>query len=355
MSTNTPSASAQSTERPVLVISSINRDTTFTVPALPLPGETKLSTSKSHALGGKGANTAVAAARSGAPEVHFVGAVGAADGTADGDLRSLSRAGVRVERVARVAGVETGQAVILLGEGVERENAIVVDAGANLQVRADVARGCAQMRAQLRRRAVVVLHLEIAHEAVQQVAADARAGGGYVVLNPSPVPETGSALLRADATLWKNVDVLIVNEVELDLLSGGDGVCNYNMHDGDDNVREKVARMRVARGVRADAAVVVTLGARGAALVSTGSGAVERVAAPVVRGVVDTTGAGDCVSGFMAGSLARGLSLGEALRVGVRAASLCVQKRGASESMPTLREVEEGVADGGGAEIAGAS
>ena len=59
----------------VTVVGSLNVDTTMKVKRMPLPGETIAALSKTNAAGGKGANQAVAAARSGA-ETAFVGQVG---------------------------------------------------------------------------------------------------------------------------------------------------------------------------------------------------------------------------------------------------------------------------------------
>ncbi len=56
----------------VTIVGSLNVDTTMKVKRMPLPGETIAALSKTNAAGGKGANQAVAAARSGA-ETAFVG------------------------------------------------------------------------------------------------------------------------------------------------------------------------------------------------------------------------------------------------------------------------------------------
>jgi ribokinase len=57
------------------VFGSINVDLTFRLPHLPVPGETVLTPSFSQAVGGKGANQAIAAARDGAA-TRFIGCVG---------------------------------------------------------------------------------------------------------------------------------------------------------------------------------------------------------------------------------------------------------------------------------------
>jgi ribokinase len=84
-------------------------------------------------------------------------------------------------------------------------------------------------------------------------------------------------------------------------------------------------------------ALVVTLGRHGAVAVSSGDEVV------VVRGrevtAVDTVGAGDCLTGWLASGLADGLPLGAALERAVAAASLAVQRRGAASAMPTFEEV----------------
>ncbi len=59
----------------VIVVGSINQDVTVTVDRFPTPGETLSGSSLTYGLGGKGANQAAAAARSGVPTL-FVGAVG---------------------------------------------------------------------------------------------------------------------------------------------------------------------------------------------------------------------------------------------------------------------------------------
>ena len=59
----------------ITVFGSINVDLTFRLPHLPAVGETVLTPAVSQAVGGKGANQAVMAARLGA-RVSFVGCVG---------------------------------------------------------------------------------------------------------------------------------------------------------------------------------------------------------------------------------------------------------------------------------------
>jgi ribokinase len=81
---------------------------------------------------------------------------------------------------------------------------------------------------------------------------------------------------------------------------------------------------------------VITLGARGA-LVAEGKD-LRTVAAPRVR-PVDTVGAGDCFTGWIAAGIAEGLTLVEAVSRAVIAASISVTRPGAQTSMPLRREL----------------
>ena len=61
---------------PIIVLGSINTDLVIRSRSLPRPGETRLGVEFYRAAGGKGANQAVAAARSAREPVIFLAAVG---------------------------------------------------------------------------------------------------------------------------------------------------------------------------------------------------------------------------------------------------------------------------------------
>ena len=96
----------------------------------------------------------------------------------------------------------------------------------------------------------------------------------------------------------------------------------------------EIASFAAATGTR----VVVTLGARGAALLGR-AGAVQRIAAPAVT-ATDTTGAGDAFVGAFAYGLARGFDELEAVRLGIRCASDSVQRPGTQRSFPRAATLE---------------
>ena len=110
----------------VCVVGSVNADLTFTVDALPRPGQTVLASSLSSSPGGKGGNQAVAASRAGAT-VQLVAALGT-DSAADQLRVHLRDNEVGLDGVVNRPG-PSGSAVIIVDSGAE--NTIVVAPGAN--------------------------------------------------------------------------------------------------------------------------------------------------------------------------------------------------------------------------------
>ena len=84
-------------------------------------------------------------------------------------------------------------------------------------------------------------------------------------------------------------------------------------------------------------AVVVTLGAAGALVVDEHG---RREVAGVRADVVDTTGAGDTFTGYLAAGLAAGAGLDDAVARAVVAGAIAVERPGAVPSIPTAAEVD---------------
>ena len=116
----------------VTVLGSLNVDNIMQVKRLPLPGETMTMSAKKIAGGGKGANQAIAAARSGA-QTAFIGKVGADE---QGRLMKGYLEDAKIDATSvTLATEETGQAFILLQEN--GENSILVLGGANQAITDD--------------------------------------------------------------------------------------------------------------------------------------------------------------------------------------------------------------------------
>jgi ribokinase len=285
----------------VVVVGSVNVDLIVRVPRLPVPGETVIGGRFREAPGGKGANAAAAAARLGVA-TSFVGLVGRDDlGTRARD--DLERAGVDVTHLGE-SEASTGVAAILVDE--EGQNMIAVASGAN----ADVAP--AQVRAAFESlaagRPVVLVNLEIPDEAMAEAAARASERRWPVVLNPAPARPLSREVIAA-------CDVIVANEAEAAALDGVDAL--------------------LANGV---GAVVVTRGAQGADLHRLEEPLHHQPAFPV--DVVDTTGAGDAFCAALAGALAEGRDLEDAVRRGAAAGALACRDIGARTALPTRAEVE---------------
>lgn len=293
----------------VVVVGSINTDLVARSRQLPRPGETILGMDFTIIGGGKGANTATAAARLGAT-VAFVGCLGTDDfGTMR--LADLAREGIDVALVRRTAAAPSGVALVLVDEA--GENSIVVVPGTNALVGPDAVAALSFAPGD-----VLLTQLEIPLPTVEAALRRARAADARTILNAAPFDPKIGPLLPL-------VDLLVVNEVE-----GADLLEWERITPAD---AEAAARAILARGA---GAVALTLGGHGA-LVGQGETCWLLPAPPVT--VVDTTAAGDAFTGALAAGLAADWTLAAAAARAVRAGSLTVTKAGAQPSLPYAREL----------------
>lgn len=297
---------------------SINADLTVCGSPLPRPGETVRAQSFSMALGGKGANQAVAAARAGV-RTHLIGAVGD-DVFRDLALQSLAAEGVNTDPIALLAG-HTGVAHIRV-DASTGQNDIAIVAEANAKVTPQLARD--QLRELAGQIAVVMLQLETPLESVIEAARVGRALGCQVILDPAP-----AQILPED--IWPMVDVVTPNETEAEALTG------IRAHDHDSAVA--AGTWFVERGA---GAAIVTLAERGAVVVRQGQ-VTAYPAFPVHP--VDTTAAGDAFAGSLGAALAQGLAWEGAVRRALAAGALAVTVAGASPSLPTAAQVDAFLAE----------
>ncbi|MCM5682892.1 ribokinase [Schlegelella sp. S2-27] len=296
----------------LLVFGSINLDLSVPVPRLPGLGETLLGDATLMASGGKGANQAHAARRHGC-EVALFGAVGD-DTFGPPALRLLAEAGVDLAGVRRLGGTSTGIASIWVTP--DGDNAIVVSPGANGAVQADWVPDAALQAAQL-----VLLQMEVPVSASMQLARRARQAGRTVVMNLAPAHALEAIDFRA-------LDWLVLNRTELAML------CTALALPGT-SPRSQALLVAAAVGI----SIVLTLGSEGA-LLCTPDGHLAAEAA--WRGpVVDTTGAGDTLTGVFAACLGEGMAPAAALRRGVVAAGLACGLPGAQAAQPRRLQIDE--------------
>jgi ribokinase len=302
----------------ILVVGSINTDLVIRGPHLPAAGETVTGGEFYRALGGKGANQAVAAARAALSPVTFVGAVG------DDELGNAAFAHLRSENlicdyIKTVPGEPSGVALILVDEA--GQNLISVAAGANGQLTPRDLDNVPD--AVFTAASIFLTSLETPLETVKHGLQRARRARLMTLLNPAPASRS-----IVDAGVLSLVDVLTPNAGEASLLTSD----TRRSGEHDDKSALDSARKLQSLGCRQ---VIVTLGSEGCLVVD----ARTRISGRAVR-AVDATAAGDAFNGALAVGLSEGRSLVEAARWANAAAALSVMKRGAQPSLPTRPEID---------------
>ncbi len=274
---------------------SINVDHVHRVPHFPAPGETLTDQDYSVGLGGKGANQAVAAARSGA-SVRFIGGIGA-DGT--WTLDPLADAGIDTKSIAKLS-TATGHAVIYVDP--QGENSIVIHGGANQS---------------------------ITRQMIDDALGQAKPGDWWLTQNETNLVTESieAAKARGLKTAYSAApfDAAATEVVlpHLDLLAVNEG---------------EAAALQAHLGKEPDVPMLVTtLGARGVTLSQQGRDPLTLPAFDVTP--TDTTGAGDTFIGTLIGALDLGSNLAAAARTASAAAAISVTRPGAADAIPTAAEV----------------
>jgi len=278
-------------------LGSINVDYVYTVPHIPMPGETLAATDRKVYLGGKGANMSVAVARA-AAQIKHIGAIGR-----DGEWtkQRLLEYGVDTSYITTL-DTETAHAMIAVDA--DSENTIILHPGANV---------------------------EIPQAILQNALSEAHTGDWFITQNETNLQRTGAQLAKKmglkvayaaapfDAervkAVLEHLDFLILNAVEAEQLKQATG--------------QSPSELGVAD-------VIVTLGADGADWYSR-NGKQHFDAIPVDP--VDTTGAGDTFTGYILAGLDRQLSMEKSISLALKAGALMVTRHGTSDVIPDLSEV----------------
>jgi len=296
----------------VSVFGSLNLDIALRLPVRAAWGQTLLVDEGQQAVGGKGLNQAVAAARFGSA-TRMAGAVG---GDAAGVMLrdALEAEGIDTAQVEVLEGRGSGRATILIEPG--GDNMIAVEAAANLSAQA--AGAVAALDTETR---VLLVQLETDIDQIAALLASGPAASVRRILNAAPAIPAGSRLFDL-------CDMLIFNQTEF---------ADYLRLDREPETLEDLAPARRLL-TRPDQAVVVTLGAIGSAAIWMD----RAIFAPAIRAeaVVDTSGAGDCFCGVVAACVDQGIGAQEALGLANAAASISVGRHGAAPSMPRRAEVD---------------
>lgn len=301
----------------IYIVGSLNMDLVIRAPRMPEGGETISGEGFMTNPGGKGANQAVAVAKSGG-EAHMVGCVGREFGAEL--LGALAQYGVGAEYVRREEDISSGIAVIVVADG---DNRIILDAGSN--ARTDRALIDAAL-AQAKPGDYLLVQLEIALPVVAYALKQAKRRGMVTVLNPAP-----AAQLSAD--VYAFCDWFVPNQTEAQFYTG--------IYPSDEESIRRCAGKLGELGVRN---VLITLGTDGSACVSDGK--FYRTEAVPAK-AVDTTAAGDTYVGAFVTRLSEGADVARAMRFASTASALTVTQRGAQCAIPLRAQTQAYAAEKG--------
>lgn len=296
----------------LVVLGSINADHILNIEHFPQPGETVIGKQYKVAFGGKGANQAVAAGRSGA-DIAFIACVGA-DDIGERIRKQLATDRIDTQPIEAITDSTTGVALIFVN--VEGENVIGIDAGANAAVTPDY---LAHYQQKVVDADALLMQLESPLETVIAAAHLAKQHQTQVILNPAPARELPDELLAM-------IDMITPNETEAHRLTG------IAVNNDDDAAR--AAQALHDKGI---ATVIITLGSRGVWLSENGRG--KLVPGFKVK-AVDTIAAGDTFNGALVTALLEGKMMADAVRFAHAAAAIAVTRPGAQPSVPWREEID---------------
>ncbi|MEI3612770.1 ribokinase [Pseudogracilibacillus sp. SO30301A] len=299
-------------ELDLVVYGSLNMDYVGYVEKLPKPGETLASNEFIVSPGGKAANQAVASAKLGA-KTAMIGRVGN-DQIGLSMKEELSKAHVDNECVTITEDVQTGIAMVWVNEA--GGNSIVTYKGANENLTKDDIDKSVE---KVTRSQGAILQLEMPKDVAQYTIETVSKQGKKVILNLAPIVDIENHYM-------KMIDLLIVNEPEAEFLAG-------NKVDSIESAKEAI-HIISELGIEH---IIITLGEQGAVFKS--GNVIKHHAAPKVE-AIDTTGAGDCFVGAVSYFWLRRNNLDEAVKHAIQVAALAVTKKGAINSLPTIKDYE---------------
>lgn len=297
----------------VVIIGSTNVDKILNVDRFVKPGETlHLQNAQKIYGGGKGANQALATARSNA-QTTFISKIGT-EGDADFMLEDFEEAHMNTDYIMTTDTAQTGQAFITIDAN--GQNTILVYGGANMELNDTDVNKAADAIAEAD---YIIAQLEVAVPAIISAFKIARENNVTTILNPAPASELSKDLLTL-------TDIIVPNETEAELLSGIAVTDRASMHQN--------AEYFLSLGMKV---VIITLGEQGTYYATANSAGL--IPSFKVK-AIDTTAAGDTFIGAFASRLnMTDFNIEESITYANKAASLTVQVEGAQKSIPLEQDV----------------
>ncbi len=304
-------------QKKLVVLGSTNIDHILNVPYFLAPGETLSAHQYQVALGGKGANQAVAAGRAGA-NIQFITALGD-DAFGREALQHFRADGIDTSLIKIVPNEKTGVALIFVND--EGENMIGIHAGANAHVTPEMLTQCLP---EIETADALLMQLEIPLETIHLATKYAKKRGVLVALNPAPAKALPDDLLA-------QIDIITPNETEAEILTG--------VKVDSPETAETAAKILHAKGIKL---VIITLGKFGAWVSENNQG----ILIPGFKvHAIDTIAAGDTFNGVLIMAIMEGSTLSFAVQKAHAAAALAVTKKGAQPSVPWKEEIEQFLSD----------
>ena len=288
----------------ILVVGSMNMDYTIYCDHFPLNGETIVGKRRFVQPGGKGANQASAAAKSGFANVKFISARG---DDADGTTIEKMLIELGIDCLFDIVEESTGNATIIVDSN--SENKIIIIAGANQHVSTNIE----LIKKHVEWADYVIFQNEIPSLTNRLYMAEAHNRGKVVIYNPAPYREEKN-------DIFKYVDYFIPNKIELSQYAKTDSI-----DEGISIIRNLGAKN-----------VLVTLGTDGSRFVNDSIDI--KVPAFKVK-AVDTVAAGDTYVGYFVSSLSKGFGIEKSMTIASKASSITVSRSGSIVSIPFGKEI----------------
>lgn len=289
----------------ILNFGSLNMDYVYEVDHFVQPGETMSSKGLFINCGGKGLNQSIAAAKAG-NEVYHAGLVGKGGEVLE---VKLAENGVNVSLLSKV-DESCGHAIIQVD--CKGQNCILLYGGTNQLLTKEYIN---EILDQFGNEGLVLLQNET--NLVGYIIEEAHKRGLKTALNAAPMDEK---VLGYPLEL---LNWLIVNEVEGKQIAGCDK-------------EEEI--LPILKEKYPNGNVLLTLGSKGAICYTEGE--TYKIGCYQVE-VVDTTAAGDTFSGYFLYGILNGKTVSESLLLATTASTLAIGKKGASDSVPLKKEVDQ--------------
>ena len=319
----------------VIVAGSIITDMSVVVDKHPSVGETIVGNNLSYSPGGKGANQAVSAARLGS-KVAMVGKIGN-DVNGEMSYNFLRKEGIDCYDLTKTNKSATGIAMIVVSEKTGNNNIVVIPGANDCLSIGDINLLFDDLDSfGVDESDILVSQFETPLETTKHFFQRGREINTTNILNPAPARKIPEDIIKL-------VDVLIVNESELGIITDENEVISEEMiEDWDvmDELEENLIWMINNIDNRPNI-VIITLGKNGAfGMIGDEYIKID----PIKVKAIDTTGAGDCFVGAIAAFMSvRPINtikvLEEALNFANQAASISVQRKGSGISMPYNLEI----------------